>query len=84
MTKIIALCVMVLLASPGLSLAADGGDAATKVKGSKSNTSERASGGSVDAASTVKSGKSNSSDRAKGGSADAASTVKSSKSNSSE
>lgn len=89
MKKWMVLLVAMSMSCPVLSLAADGAPkgveaAGTTVKGSKSNSDNRGSGGSVDAATTVKSSKSNSSERAGSGAADAAAKVKSGKSNSSD
>lgn len=90
MRRTIVLLVATFLACADLGLAADGApqggsmDAATTVKSSKSNSSER-TGGTGAADGTVKGSKSNTSERGKPVAAGSdASTVKSGKSNSSD
>jgi hypothetical protein len=84
MKKVIAFVIAAMVACPAVILADGAAEPAAKVKGSKSNTSERAAGDSAGTQdTTVKSGKSNTSDRTADG-AQKGTTVKSSKSNSSE
>lgn len=94
MKNVITLIAVLVICSPGLTQAQDA-NAASTVKGSKSNTSERVGAPGVaagaDEATTVKGSKSNMSDRAaaqdddKGGAnAQGATSVKSGKSNTSD